>query len=275
VRHPARRREALACVDRALALADRTRPAASLELVADGLWLSHYGLLLGARDRLAPCADAERHQRLAKRLAALSLTDPLRHAPSYASLAARWPADQSVTLAALHRFDVAHHDGLAVAPLAAWKDVLARRGMDAATGLPVSDVSGTMAGAKYPRGCAQSFISRYLAEVDPALSETWWQRYKAHFLADFGGVVGFREWPQGVERPGDVDSGPIVFGIGTAASALAIAAARAQGDDGVALRLEASASFAQAMNAGHGADQLALAQAILFQARWQPRLVGG
>ena len=50
VAHPVRKKEALACVDRALALADRTRPASSLDAVGDGLWLSHYALVLGARD---------------------------------------------------------------------------------------------------------------------------------------------------------------------------------------------------------------------------------
>ena len=199
----------------------------------------------------------------------MSLGDPLRHAPSYAGLAARWPADQSATLAALHRFDVAHDAHLAAAPLAAWRDVLARKGLDATTGLPVSDVSGTMPGAKHPRGCAQSFISRYLAEVDPALSASWWRTYRERFLVRVGGVAGFREWPPGVERKGDVDSGPIVMGIGTAASALAIAAARAQGDDGLAAQLETSAD-AVGMLAGP-LVQAQLPQAIRFQARWQPR----
>ena len=88
-----------------------------------------------------------------------------------------------------------------------------------------------------------------------------------------GGLVGFREWPRGVERPADMDSGPIVFGIGTAASALAIGAARAQGDEVLATRLESAAATAIALGAGAGAPDLLMAQAILAAGRSQPRLV--
>jgi hypothetical protein len=54
-------------------------------------------------------------------------------------------------------------------------------------------------------------------------------------------IVGFREWPPGVARRADSDSGPIVNGVGAAATALAIPAARAMGDDVLAQRLEATA----------------------------------
>jgi hypothetical protein len=51
----------------------------------------------------------------------------------------------------------------------------------------------------------------------------------------------------GRDQPADLDSGPIVRGIGTAADA--IAAARRMGDDTLALRLEASAASVMAMAA--------------------------
>ena len=54
-------------------------------------------------------------------------------------------------------------------------------------------------------------------------------------------LVGFREWAPGVSRRADSDSGPIVNGVGAAATALAIPAARAMGDDALARRLEATA----------------------------------
>ena len=54
-------------------------------------------------------------------------------------------------------------------------------------------------------------------------------------------VTGFREWPKGVERAEDADSGPVVSGIGAAASAFGISAARAMGDERLAQRLESVA----------------------------------
>jgi type II secretory pathway pseudopilin PulG len=61
-----------------------------------------------------------------------------------------------------------------------------------------------------------------------------------------------------------------VRGIGAAASALAISAARAVGDAALAERLEASAALAQ--QALRTVASGTLAEAIRYQARWQPVL---
>ncbi len=59
--------------------------------------------------------------------------------------------------------------------------------------------------------------------------------------------VGFREWPVGRERAADDDSGPIVEGVGAAATGLSIGAARAMGDEALALRVEATAAIIDAL----------------------------
>lgn len=261
--HPELTPRAQACVSATL------RRALKLPRSKDGLALSHLNLIYGAVDQLGPCADEAAHRRVSEELARRSLSDPLRHAASYESTSLRWPADQSVTLAGLARFDEGHGSSLLAAPLEGWRAVMERQ-LDASTGLPRSEVTGRGPGAKHPRGCAQSYISRYLLEVDPALARTWWEAYRAHFLVRLGGVVGFREWPRGVERRGDVDSGPIVLGIGTAASAFGIAAAKAQGDVVLAGQLEASQSAVLLTGVGGEVAKSVLAQAISFQGRWQP-----
>lgn len=260
--HPELKPEARACVEATL------RRALSLPKSSDGLRLSHLNLIYGAADQLGPCADPKEHERLARELARRSLADPLRHAASYEGSSLRWPADQTATLASLARFDAAHGATLLQAPLDGWREVIARH-LDPKTGLPQSEVSGKGPGAKHPRGCAQSYLSRYLSEVDPALAASWWTAYREHFLVRLGGVVGLREWPRGVERKGDIDSGPIILGIGTAASALGIAAAKAQGEALLAAQLEASARAVIMTGAGGEVAQGVLAQAISFQARWQ------
>lgn len=255
--------EARACV------ADALRVANKLPRSDDALFLTHLNLIYGAADALGPCADEAAHRRLSEALARRSVADPTKHAASYVKLPVRWPADQSATLASLGRYDAAHHTHLLDAPLDGWREVMAKH-LDAKTGLPVSEVTGKAPGAKYPRGCAQSFITRYLSEVDPTLAADWWEKYRAHHLTRIGVIVGFREWPRGVDRSGDVDSGPIVLGIGAAASAFAIAAAKSQGDDTLAAQLEASAQTALMLGAGGKAAQGVLPQAIQFQGRWQP-----
>ena len=260
--HPDWQAEALACVQATL------RQARALPKSVDGLHLSHLNLIYGAVDQLGACADEPEHARISVELARRSLADPLRHAASYEGVGLRWPADQTVTLASLARYDAAHGRGLLQRPLEEWRGVMAKH-LDTKTGLPKSELTGKGPGAKYPRGCAQSFITRYLKEADPALAATWWASYREHFLVRIGAVVGFREWPRGVERKGDVDSGPILFGIGTAASAFGIAAAKAQGDVALAAQFEASASAVMMTGLGGELAQGVLAQAISFQGRWQ------
>lgn len=260
--HPERREAAHACIEQVLARAK------ALQGGDGGLFLTHLSLIYGAADEVGPCLDEARHRRLAQTLARRSLADPLKHAASYGGTELRWPADQTATLAGLARFDHAHGTSLTEAPFTAWKEVIAQR-LDPATGLPWSEVSGRGPGARHPRGCAQSFISRYLVEVDPPLAASWWRPYRDRFLVRLGPVVGFREWPPGVERPGDLDSGPIVMGIGVAASAFAISAAKAQGDLALAAQLEGSAEAVRAMGVGGKAGVSVLASAIAFEARWR------
>ena len=269
---PLKRESAHRCVTRALELAKKTRPGNPLA-VADAMWLTHLDLILGAADEVGPCADEALHRAVTEKLVALSLADAWAHAPSWANLPLRWPADQAATLAGLARFDRAHGAHALDVPLTTWRTKLTSKGMNATYELPVSEVTGKGPGAALPRGCAQSYISRYLAEADPALSATWWKAYREHFLVRVAGLPGFREWPNGVERTADVDSGPILLGVGAAASAFGIAAARAQGDAALALQLESSADFVLSTGAGGAAAKTVLAQAIRFQARTQPRLV--
>jgi hypothetical protein len=267
--HPSLQAEALRCVDRALALAKGTRAGAPLDS-GDGLWLAHYGLILGARDALGPCAEPALHRALAQKLAQGSLADAHGIFASYATLPDRWPADQAATLAAIARYDGAHDAHLHEAPLQKFEAQLT---LEPTTKLPRSELNGLRRTSKEPRGCAQSFISRYLAEVDPALSHTWWLQYTAHFLVRPAGLVGFREYRPGRSYPADDDSGPIVAGVGVAASAFAIAAARAQGDSVLAAELETSADLVAATGLGQGAERSLLALAVRAEAKQQPRLV--
>jgi hypothetical protein len=265
---------ARACIARCAELGRALRPAAlDLRHLRHGIWTSHYGLILGAADRLGGCPDAKAHRELATALAGASLADPRAHAPSYPDQPFRWPADQTATLAALHRFDRAHDEHLADQPIRRWTEYMHEHALDASLGLPHSEVTGKAKGAKIPRGCALSFQTRYLHEFEPGLATTWWRAYRQHYLVDAVLVVGFREWPEGREHAADIDSGPIVKGIGTAASALAIAAARAMDDDLLATRLTVSASAARSLAgaAAQRAADTALAAAILSVGAHVPR----
>jgi hypothetical protein len=141
------------------------------------------------------------------------------------------------------RFDRAHRTHLADEPVSAWRAFVLKHAWDTKLALPWSEATGMAPGARVPRGCALSWQTRYIHEFDDHLAQQWWRQYKRNYLVDYVAMVGFREWPPGQERPADIDSGPIVNNIGTAATALAIAAARSMGDDELASRLESTAAL--------------------------------
>lgn len=267
---------AASCLRAALKVAERIKPSGlDLDQASHGLWLTHWALIMGAADRVMPCPDARLHARLAQALAAAAARDPSGLGSSYPGTRERWPADQSATLAALARFDRAHHAETASVPYARYQRAVEAH-LDPDTGLPYSELSGRGSG-KLPRGCALSYSTRYLAELDPASARALWVRYKKRYLVDAGLLVGFREWPPGRDRAADIDSGPIVRGVGAAATAFAISAARAMGDRALVARLEATAAIvgsAAKLDRGVArASESTLAEAIRFQAGEQAELV--
>jgi hypothetical protein len=165
--------------------------------------------------------------------------------PSYPDKPYRSPADLSATLASLFRFDRAHPTDLAELPARRWRDLVSKHAMDSRLQLPWSEVTGKARGARDPRGCALSWQTRFVREFDADLATAWWRAYKASYFVDSGIFAGFREWPKGRDRAPDIDSGPIVKGVGSAASTLGIAAARALGDAGIAARLESAMALAE------------------------------
>ena len=70
----------------------------------------------------------------------------------------------------------------------------------------------------------------FAPELDVDLARTWYARYTNQFWDASFFMAGFREWRRDArQRMADVDSGPIILGRGSAASAFGIGAARALG----------------------------------------------
>ncbi len=265
--------EAMRCVAKASALAEKLEPKGfAADPASQGLYASHLNLILGDQDVVGGEHDSTLHQRLSEALAARSEQEPTHHVPSFLNDKKRWPADQTATLASLARFDRAHATHLAETPVSLWRDWIAAHAM--AGELPWSEATGVAPHAKIPRGCALSFSIRYASEFDPALAARWWKAYRAEYLVDDVLLVGFREWPKGHGFAADADSGPIVMGVGSAATAFAQAAARAVGDHLLAARLSATTSVvgvaAHTSETMKRVSQSTLAAAILFQAAQRP-----
>lgn len=201
------------------------------------LFWSHVGLILGI-ERYVRCGghtcpsttDNDRLQdRIATHLRVRTAASGLYHAPSYPG-SPLWPADQAVTLLALKLHDKvtggSQHEDL----LRGYLRVL-RRDADGRTGLFPSAVAGSASG-NVPRGCATSWTVLYLAQLDSDAAREQYRHARDVLGISILGVGGFREWPPG--RGGgraDLDSGPVVLGVGVAATGIGLGPARIFRDD--------------------------------------------
>jgi hypothetical protein len=204
-----------------------------------GNYLSNLNLILGVYEHLTGRTDYEDlHRRINARLVEGSRSAPSAHFPSLAGIKSRWPADQAFVLYTVSLADKLH--GTAEAPplVRRWEEHLAASGTDEKTGLPFSELTGNSAQAKIPRGCALSYMILYTAALDGARARDWFEKYKRHFLKEYVFAAGFRE-TEDEKFKADADSGPILDGVGAAATAFGIGAAYELGDDALAARLAA------------------------------------
>lgn len=199
------------------------------------LYYSHLALILGI-ERIIRCGEEctgkDDHDamltRLVTHLRSRSLATRTFHARSYPD-SPRWPADQLVTLVAIRVYDASHHTHLLDAPLAGYLRVM-REHTDTETGLFQSAIT-PLPYSRIPRGCAISYSIPLLAQVAPDVARDQYRAYTRHMTASVLGLGGFREWPPGRELNADADSGPIVFGMGVAATGFGLGAARIMDDE--------------------------------------------
>lgn len=82
------------------------------------------------------------------------------------------------------------------------------------------------------RGSANAWLLHHAPFLWPTQAERWFTAHNRDFWQASWWLVGYREFDRNerVTDPGDVDSGPIIGGLGTAASAFGIGATRSMGD---------------------------------------------
>lgn len=159
---------------------------------------------------------------------------------SYRTMA--WPADNVVAIAALQLHDhvlTARYTEL----IATWLQRVRER-LDTATGLiPHAVEYRTGVAMEGARGSSQSLMLRFLPMIDTAFAQEQYQRYRRLFVTSFVGLPLVREYPRGSTGTGDIDSGPVLLGIGPAATIVGLGAARTFGDTALAVSLAQTLEF--------------------------------
>jgi hypothetical protein len=171
-------------------------------------------------------AEADFHAR-AEALAKAMAESPTHHLEAYPG--GSWPVDNVVALSALRLHDQMYatdYGGV----VEAWLDYTQAH-LDPATGLIPHRIDAET-GRAWQGARASSLVMTlsFLPEVDAALAAAQYARWRELFVQPVLGFGLVREFPRGTTGMGDVDSGPLVFGLSPVSSGVALVAARANGD---------------------------------------------
>jgi hypothetical protein len=148
-----------------------------------------------------------------------------------------YPADNAAALASIALHDRAPHDGAAgvdhAAVVSRVLGAMHARFTDAASGLlyqRVDSASGAPRDGARASGTAMAAFVLGYAGADAAAP--WWDALARQWdtVLGFGGVREYPRTEPGSGGAGDVDSGPVILGLGVSASAFGLAAARRAGD---------------------------------------------
>ncbi|UOQ52965.1 hypothetical protein [Hymenobacter cellulosivorans] len=133
---------------------------------------------------------------------------------SYAG--AVWPADGVMGVAALawhDRFQPSSYRPLIQHWLKTVDDHLDKNGL-----IPHEAKASTGAVLEAARGSSQSQLLNFLCEIDSGYAQPHFRRYRALFLTSRLGLPGLQEAARGMAPVEDIDSGPVIWGVGGAAS---------------------------------------------------------
>ncbi|MBK7691772.1 MAG: hypothetical protein IPJ31_11865 [Bacteroidetes bacterium] len=140
-----------------------------------------------------------------------------------------WPADMFAAMASLKNYDKLFGPTYEL-EIAEWIKKVRTR-LDPRTNLiphrVESDNGRVIEGS---RGSSISLIIRLLAEIDSIFAREQFQLYKSIFVTTTFGLPSVREYPTGQNGKGDIDSGPVICGIGFSGTIVSIGSFSMIGD---------------------------------------------
>lgn len=80
-----------------------------------------------------------------------------------------------------------------------------------------------------PRGSSQSLMLSFLPAIDSVFAKEQYALYEQYFATHRLGLTAISEYPKGTSGRGDIDSGPVIWGVGGAASIVGQRAAAVNG----------------------------------------------
>jgi hypothetical protein len=211
---------------------DVISPFSNTQVYRGVFWLGQRNLVLGNYLKVLPQSEwtdslVEEFHQNSESLHSEFLKSPTSHLDTYPRRC--WPADNITALVSLHVHDQLFETDY-ISSFEEWKKWTLGN-LDGQTQLPaghLNSVTGNL--LQSSRGFGNSWILGLLPSIDPELSAVWYKRYIEHHMISRLGFWMFREYPEGVTRHADVDSGPIIWGAGVTATGVGLAASLANSD---------------------------------------------
>jgi hypothetical protein len=172
-------------------------------------------------------ADLEKFHGQSQELAKAFLLSPNLHLEAYPGMT--WPCDQTVALASLVLHDSLFNTNYRSISQK-WIEHT-KLHLDPQTGLiphKIDSVTGAIEIAA--RGSSQVYMLSFLSELDEVFAKQQYDLFYKHFVMSSGSFYPVREYPSNVSGVGDIDSGPVILGIGPTSTIVSLVAAKANQD---------------------------------------------
>ena len=205
-----------------------------------GYYLEHLNTSLGCYRLAGGEGHKALHRRVSEHLAEISLQERNAHARLIPHVKMRWCADQAAILNSLWLYDQSTNCDLHEEPSKRWLDYI-RNNCLHATGLVQTEVMNCKKYSKQPRGCSLAYLVHYSRSFAPDFAKEQWCLFKKHMFSKALGLHGFREYLPSYKGGMTPDTGPIIGGLGVAATGLAMKTASCMSDSETFEKLRSSA----------------------------------
>lgn len=144
---------------------------------------------------------------------------------------ASWPADNMVAIASLAlRNDIVYESHPPITmPIKSWVQKV-KASVDEQGRIPHAVNWKTGKSVQESRGNSMSLMLCFLKDIDLDFAQEQFDSYKKDFVDSRLGLPGIREHHKGITKGGDIDSGPVIWEIGGAASIVGQRTAALYGD---------------------------------------------
>ena len=195
-----------------------------------GYYLEHLNIVLGCYQQVVDGDHSDLNERVTLHLLKSSMMHNDYHADLLPYSKMKWSADQAAIIYSIWLFDKNNSTSHANQLIERWTSFMNKNQKHSSTGLYKTEVVGIKKYSNQPRGCALAYLIHYMHRFAEDDAKLQWKLFKKHMDVNIMGVKGFREYLKSYDGHWTPDSGPIIKGLGIAATGLALNASSTVGD---------------------------------------------